>query len=57
MCVKGPAAGAVWRGGGLGLALSGDNAVKPRYRDYLSRYLLFVNDAGRDVVFRVTMPF
>jgi hypothetical protein len=34
-----------------------NNALNTRYRDYLSRYRLFVNDAGRDVVFRVTMPF
>jgi hypothetical protein len=27
-----------------------------RYRDYLSRYRLFVNDTGRDVIARVTMP-
>jgi iron complex outermembrane recepter protein len=39
------------------VSLSVNNALDTRYRDYLSRYRLFVNDAGRDVVFRVTMPF
>lgn len=41
----------------LDVSLSVSNALDTRYRDYLSRYRLFVNDAGRDVVFRVTMPF
>lgn len=41
----------------LDVSLSVNNALDTRYRDYLSRYRLFVNDAGRDVVFRVTMPF
>jgi iron complex outermembrane receptor protein len=27
------------------------------YRDYLSRYRLFVDEPGRDVVFRLTVPF
>ena len=39
------------------VSLSVNNALDTRYRDYLSRYRLFVNDAGRDVVFRLTMPF
>lgn len=39
------------------LSLSVNNALDTRYRDYLSRYRLFVNDAGRDVVVRLTMPF
>lgn len=39
------------------VSLSVNNALDTRYRDYLSRYRLFVNDAGRDVVLRVTMPF
>jgi iron complex outermembrane receptor protein len=38
------------------VSLSVNNALDTRYRDYLSRYRLFVNDAGRDVVVRVTMP-
>lgn len=38
------------------VSLSVNNALDARYRDYLSRYRLFVNDAGRDVVLRVTMP-
>ena len=41
----------------LDVSLSVNNALDTRFRDYLSRYRLFVNDAGRDVVFRVTMPF
>ena len=39
------------------VSVSVNNALDTRYRDYLSRYRLFVNDAGRDVVVRVTMPF
>ena len=39
------------------LSLSVNNALDARYRDYLSRYRLFVNDAGRDVVLRLTLPF
>ncbi|MCC6243211.1 MAG: TonB-dependent receptor [Gemmatimonadaceae bacterium] len=44
-------------GRALDVSLSVNNALNARYRDYLSRYRLFVNDAGRDVVLRVTMPF
>ena len=33
------------------------NALDRRYRDYLSRYRLFVNEPGRDVVVRLTVPF
>jgi iron complex outermembrane recepter protein len=39
------------------LSLSVNNALDTRYRDYLSRYRLFVDDAGRDVVVRLTLPF
>lgn len=39
------------------VSVSVNNALDSRYRDYLSRYRLFVNDAGRDVVVRLTMPF
>jgi iron complex outermembrane receptor protein len=39
------------------LSVSVNNALNTRYRDYLSRYRLFVNDAGRDVVARLTMPW
>jgi iron complex outermembrane recepter protein len=39
------------------LSVSVNNALDTRYRDYLSRYRLFVNDAGRDVVVRLTMPW
>jgi iron complex outermembrane receptor protein len=38
------------------ISLSVNNALDTRYRDYLSRYRLFVNDTGRDVIARVTMP-
>ena len=38
------------------VSLSVNNALDTRYRDYLSRYRLFVNDTGRDVIARVTMP-
>jgi iron complex outermembrane receptor protein len=33
------------------------NAFNRRYRDYLSRYRLFVDEPGRDVVIRFTVPF
>jgi iron complex outermembrane recepter protein len=33
------------------------NALNTRYRDYLSRYRLFVDDPGRDIVLRITLPF
>jgi iron complex outermembrane receptor protein len=33
------------------------NAFDRKYRDYLSRYRLFVDDPGRDVVLRFTLPF
>ena len=39
------------------VALTVQNALNARYRDYLSRYRLFVNDPGRDVVVRVTTGF
>ena len=41
----------------LDVSLSVNNVLNTRYRDYLSRYRLFVNDAGRDVVVRITVPF
>ena len=37
-------------------SVSVTNALDVRYRDYLSRYRLFVNDSGRDVVLRLTLP-
>jgi iron complex outermembrane receptor protein len=45
--------------GGLAFdaVLSVRNALNTRYRDYLSRYRLFVDDPGRDVVLRITLPF
>ena len=33
------------------------NVFDVAYRDYLSRYRLYVNEPGRDVVLRFTMPF
>jgi iron complex outermembrane receptor protein len=33
------------------------NALDTEYRDYLSRYRLFVSEPGRDVVLRLTVPF
>ena len=41
----------------IDVALSATNLLNTRYRDYLSRYRLFVNDAGRDVVLRLRLPF
>ena len=40
----------------LDVSLSVSNALNARYRDYLSRYRLFVDDAARDLVLRVRMP-
>jgi iron complex outermembrane receptor protein len=33
------------------------NVLDTRYRDYLSRYRLFVEEPGRDIVLRLTVPF
>jgi iron complex outermembrane receptor protein len=33
------------------------NVFNRKYRDYLSRYRLFVDEPGRDVVLRFTVPF
>jgi iron complex outermembrane receptor protein len=38
-------------------SLSVRNVFDRRYRDYLSRYRLFVDEPGRDIVFRLTIPF
>ncbi len=40
----------------MDVSVSVNNALNTRFRDYLSRYRLFVNDAGRDVVLRVRVP-
>ncbi len=40
----------------MDVSLSVNNALNTRFRDYLSRYRLFVNDAGRDVVLRLRVP-
>ncbi len=44
-------------GRAIDVSMSMNNALDTRFRDYLSRYRLFVNDAGRDVVLRVRIPF
>jgi iron complex outermembrane recepter protein len=41
----------------LDVSLSLTNALNRRYRDYLSRYRLFVDDPGRDIVVRLRLPF
>jgi iron complex outermembrane receptor protein len=38
------------------VSLSVNNLFDTRYRDYLSRYRLFVNDPGRDVAVRLRVP-
>ena len=43
-------------GRALDASLTVNNALDTRYRDYLSRYRLFVDDAGRDVVLRLRLP-
>ena len=40
----------------IDVALSATNLFNTRYRDYLSRYRLFVNDAGRDLIVRLRIP-
>ena len=40
----------------IDLGLSATNLLNARYRDYLSRYRLFVNDAGRDLILRLLVP-
>lgn len=39
------------------LTLSVRNLLNRRHRDYLSRYRLFADDPGRDMVLRFTIPF
>jgi iron complex outermembrane receptor protein len=41
----------------LQLSLTVRNLFDTSYRDYLTRYRLFVDDPGRDVVLRFSMPF
>jgi iron complex outermembrane receptor protein len=41
----------------LELSLGARNVFGTAHRDYLSRYRLFVDDAGRDVVLRITTAF
>jgi iron complex outermembrane receptor protein len=41
----------------LELSFAVRNVLNTPYRDYLSRYRLFVDDAGRDIVFRITTAF
>jgi len=38
-------------------SLSARNLFNTRYRDYLSRYRLYVDDSGRDIVFRLRATF
>jgi iron complex outermembrane receptor protein len=40
----------------LDVSISVNNLFDTRYRDYLSRYRLFVNDPGRDVAVRLRVP-
>jgi iron complex outermembrane receptor protein len=49
--------GLSWFGRDMDVSVTVNNALDTRFRDYLSRYRLFVNDAGRDVVVRVRVPF
>lgn len=39
------------------ISLSVHNALDRAYRDYLSRYKLFIDNPGRDIVLRVRVPF
>jgi iron complex outermembrane recepter protein len=41
----------------IDLTLAVRNLFDTRYRDYLSRYRLFVDDPGRDAVLRLRVPF
>jgi len=41
----------------LEVSVAVSNLLDTSYRDYLSRYKLFVDDPGRDVVLRVRVPF
>jgi iron complex outermembrane receptor protein len=41
----------------IDLTLAVRNLLDTRYRDYLSRYRLFVDDPGRDAVLRLRVPF
>ncbi|MDZ7632493.1 MAG: hypothetical protein U5K74_14380 [Gemmatimonadaceae bacterium] len=40
----------------IDVSLSATNLFNTRYRDYLSRYRLFVDDAGRDLIVRLQLP-
>lgn len=44
-------------GNPLRLALGIDNLFDVRYRDILSRFRYFIDEPGRNVTFRVTVPF
>lgn len=55
--LDGGTAGATVLGRRMDLSVTVSNALGVRYRDYLSRYRLFVNDPGRDVVVRLSFPF
>jgi iron complex outermembrane receptor protein len=55
--IEAGAASLVLLGQPLEVSLAARNVFNTRYRDYLSRYRLFVDDPGRDVVIRITAPF
>jgi iron complex outermembrane receptor protein len=55
--LEGGATGTTVLGRRMDLSVSVANALGVRYRDYLSRYRLFVDDPGRDVVVRLSFPF
>lgn len=38
-------------------SLSASNLLNKSYRDYMSRYRYYVDDPGRDIVFRLQVPF
>jgi iron complex outermembrane recepter protein len=39
------------------LSIECTNLFNVRYRDYLSRFRYFADDPGRDIIFRLTLPF
>ena len=45
-----------WLGRHVEVNLEVRNLLDTSYRDYLSRYKLFVDDPGRDIVFRLRVP-
>jgi iron complex outermembrane receptor protein len=41
----------------LKLVISAQNLFNTRYRDYLSRFRLYADDVGRNVIMRLQLPF